>query len=170
MGAVPLLICLHSCQIWLKSSTFHLAGPRGHASVRIRWPQWLPARWRQLLDRWFSFQSREAFLCLPCHACKRHSNKPLCGGACRYGGAFCRRLGAYAVTDFADALHGTSACNAALHGYLKGVGLACQCLPFSCSMPSGFCCVPARRRGFSSASSRLSSASHCRSFSSRRLK
>ena len=87
------------------------------------------ARWRQLLDWWFSFQSREAFLCFPCHTCKRHSNKLLCGGACRHGGASYRRLGACAVTDFADALHGTSARNAALHGCLKGVGLARQCLP-----------------------------------------
>ena len=154
----------------LNQGTFRLAGPRGHTSVRIQWPRWLPARWRPLLDWWFSFQSREAFLCFPCHTCKRHSNKLLCGGACRHGGASYRRLGACAVTDFADALHGTSARNAALHGCLKGVGLARQCLPFSCSMPSSFCCVPARRRGFSSASSRLSSASHCRSFSSRRLK
>ena len=88
----------------------------------------------------------------------------------RCGGTFCRRRGACAVTDFADALHGTSACNAALHGCLKGVGLARQCHPFSCSTSSSFCCVPARRRGFSSDSSRLSSAFHCRSFSSRRLK
>ena len=56
-----------------------------------------------------------------------YSNKLLCGSACRCGGAFCRRLGACAVTDFVDALHGTSACNAALHGCLKGVGLARQC-------------------------------------------
>ena len=160
-------LCWSACipvRFDLNQGTFRLAEPRGHTSVRIQWPRWLHARRRLLLDRLFSFQSREACLCLPCHTCKRHSNKLLCGGASY------RRLGACAVTDFADALHGTSARNAALHGYLKGVGLARQCLPFSCSMPSSFCCVPARRRGFSSASSRLSSASHCRSFSSRRLK
>ena len=170
MGPYP---CWPACipvRFDLNQGTFRLAGPCGHTPVRIQWPRWLPARWRLLLDRLFSFQSREACLCLPCHTCKRHSNKLLCGSACRHGGASCRRLGACAVTDFADALRGTSACNAALHGCLKGVGLARQCHPFSCSMPSSFCCVPARRRGFSSASSRLSSASHCRSFSSRRLK
>ena len=67
----------------LNQGTFRLAGPRGHTSVRIQWPRWLHARWRLLLDRLFSFQSREACLCLPCHTCKRHSNKLLCGGACR---------------------------------------------------------------------------------------
>ena len=137
----------------LNQGTFRLAGPRGHTSVRIQWPRWLHARRRPLLDRWFSFQSREVCLCLPCYACKRHSNKPLCGSTCRHGGAFCRRSGACAVTDFADALHGTSACNAALHGCLKGVGwrvnaahsLVPCCRVFAASRPGvvGFPPTPA---------------------------
>ena len=112
-------LCWSACipvRFDLNQGTFRLAEPRGHTSVRIQWPRWLHARRRLLLDRLFSFQSREACLCLPCHTCKRHSNKLLCGGASY------RRLGACAVTDFADALHGTSACNAALHGCLKEAG------------------------------------------------
>ena len=71
-----------------------------------------------------------------CHAI--HANGILinffAAAPARHNGASYRRLGACAVTDFVDALHGTSACNAALHGCLKGVGLARQCLPFSRSM------------------------------------
>ena len=121
-----------------------MAGPCGRTPVRTQWPRWPRARWQLLLDCRFSFQSREVFLCFPCHTCKRHSNKLLCGSACRHGGAFCRRLGACAVTDFADALHGTSAGNAALHGCLKKVGwrvnATCSLVPcrqvFAASRPS----------------------------------
>ena len=98
----------------LNQSTFRLAEPCSIASVRIRWPRWLHARRRPLLDRWFSFQSREAFLCLPCHTCKRHSNKLLCGSACRHGGAFYRRLGAMPSRTlrmrFAGHRHATPPC------------------------------------------------------------